>query len=770
MTIAVLITQCLQHDFVAPLRPHDQLPNRLHVGSSEALRLHGPDPAGGPLAQLMAWARQVPGEHLAVIHIRDWHDPADPAQAAHLERFGPHCLRGTPGAAFAFGEPAAGEAVIDSLGLNDFEGTGLAELLRGLAERHGGVRVGVVGVWTEAKVSFLLYDLATRLGIRQLATCSALTASASRGQHFNALEQLGRILGVEVIGSVGEFQSWLAPGTPAVLPSVVRPFGHQVLVGSGQQLDGPERDLLAWLYRDSANVELETLGGGFSGARVFRAAASDPLGQRQAPSVVKLGPSGLIAQERVAFERVEEVLGNRAPSIRGFADLAGKAGIKYSFASMGPGKVRTFKDLAAGSEPVERAVAVLDEVFGEILAPFAAAARYERLPLLDHYGFAAKWASNVRQRVEAIAGAAGREERLPLPDGTWAMHPALFYERILPALPPSPGEFHYQAVVHGDLNGANILSDGRDNVWLIDWFHAGPGHVLKDLAKLENDLLFLFTRLEDRAELVGALAITRALNAVEDLRAGLPAACPVPGHPRFERCWTLLRRLRAWAGRWCRDDRHPQQLRIALLRYAVHTLSFDEASPLQKEWALAAAALHAEAVTAALESDRLLRVDWLAGLSPGGIGLTICPGRRDRGRELAPDLLRLRQLGTTRILCLLGDEELEWAGIPGYRAAVAAAGLAFRQMPLLDQTPPAPDEALELGRWLMAGVAAGERSVVHCYGGLGRAGTIAACALVAAGAEAAAAIAGVRAVRGPRALETAAQEGCVAACARLRRG
>jgi hypothetical protein len=52
--------------------------------------------------------------------------------------------------------------------------------------------VGVVGVWTEAKVSFLLYELKTGLRIDELATCSALTASASHAQHFNARAQLGK--------------------------------------------------------------------------------------------------------------------------------------------------------------------------------------------------------------------------------------------------------------------------------------------------------------------------------------------------------------------------------------------------------------------------------------------------------------------------------------------------------------------------------------------------------------------------------------------------
>src|SRR5437870_822616 len=71
---AILITECLQNDFVAPISKHDPLPNLLHVGYEEARRLLGENPREGPVARAMAWAAEQEG--LAVIHIRDWHDGA----------------------------------------------------------------------------------------------------------------------------------------------------------------------------------------------------------------------------------------------------------------------------------------------------------------------------------------------------------------------------------------------------------------------------------------------------------------------------------------------------------------------------------------------------------------------------------------------------------------------------------------------------------------------------------------------------------------------
>jgi Ser/Thr protein kinase RdoA (MazF antagonist) len=97
-----------------------------------------------------------------------------------------------------------------------------------------------------------------------------------------------------------------------------------------------------------------------------------------------------------------------------------------------------------------------------------------------------------------------------------------FYEDFLARHRLPVGDYHYVAYVHGDLNAANILVDAHHNVWVIDFFHAGPGHVLKDLAKFENDLLYLLTPIEDASQLLEALAITRALRSVTDLRADLP--------------------------------------------------------------------------------------------------------------------------------------------------------------------------------------------------------------------------------------------------------
>ncbi len=155
---AILITQCLQTDFVQPLGRYNPLPNHLHIGYEEALRLMGENPAEGPVARTMKWAYSQPADMLKIIHIRDWHNPDDASQSEHFRQFGEHCIAGSEGAKFAFPQANSDRPVhiINSSGLSDFIGTNLEDILKSVSEKT--TRIGLMGVWTEAKITFLAYD------------------------------------------------------------------------------------------------------------------------------------------------------------------------------------------------------------------------------------------------------------------------------------------------------------------------------------------------------------------------------------------------------------------------------------------------------------------------------------------------------------------------------------------------------------------------------------------------------------------------------------
>src|SRR5207248_8496183 len=178
-------------------------------------------------------------------------------------------------------------------------------------------------------------------------------------------------------------------------------------------------------------------------------------------------------------------------------------------------------------------------------------------------------------------------------------------------LPRRPRDAFFQAWVHGDLNGQNVILDAHKNVWLIDFFHTRRAHVLLDLLKMENDLLYIWTPVADEKALRAAMSVTDLLLAVEDLAAPLPAAPDLA--PALARTWSILSMLRSYFGPLVQSDRDPLQATVGLLRYAVHTLGFDECSPWQKRWALYAACKLAALVEQDVQRSVRLRVDWLQG-------------------------------------------------------------------------------------------------------------------------------------------------------------
>ena len=162
-----------------------------------------------------------------------------------------------------------------------------------------------------------------------------------------------------------------------------------------------------------------------------------------------------------------------------------------------------------------------------------------------------------------------------------------------------------------------------------------------------------------------------------------------------------------------------------------------------------------------------LRVDFVDPAThalPGRLGVTSAPGRSVGGlyaiwdRDLATDLERLRREYDTRVLVTLLERfEMARAGIPDLLDAARRAGMKSLWLPIRDgSTPPEPEDAFPLVREILEHLAAGETVVVHCMGGLGRSGTIAACALVARGVAPGRAVEEVRVAR-PGALESSAQ-------------
>jgi protein-tyrosine phosphatase len=157
---------------------------------------------------------------------------------------------------------------------------------------------------------------------------------------------------------------------------------------------------------------------------------------------------------------------------------------------------------------------------------------------------------------------------------------------------------------------------------------------------------------------------------------------------------------------------------------------------------------------------------------PGRVGMTLAPGKWDPhpkfgpawARDLGLDLQRLREVEhVDQLVSLVEEPELRLLRIEHLTRESAARGLPLVRFPIPDGGVPAD---LVAARALVAQSAArlraGERLVYHCRGGLGRAGTMAACTLMELGLTPDAALAEVRRAR-KGAIETSVQEAFIRA-------
>lgn len=163
-----------------------------------------------------------------------------------------------------------------------------------------------------------------------------------------------------------------------------------------------------------------------------------------------------------------------------------------------------------------------------------------------------------------------------------------------------------------------------------------------------------------------------------------------------------------------------------------------------------------------------IRIDEVrAGDADGVVGITFCPGKCGPSenssyrweRDLSTDLDAIARWAPMAIVTLIEEREFTMLGVRDLGKQVRARGIEWHHLPIVDVRP--PDKRFE-NAWRSSGprlvglLLGGEKVLVHCRGGLGRAGTVAARLLVEIGVPPDEAVARVRAAR-PGAIETREQ-------------
>ena len=177
--------------------------------------------------------------------------------------------------------------------------------------------------------------------------------------------------------------------------------------------------------------------------------------------------------------------------------------------------------------------------------------------------------------------------------------------------------------------------------------------------------------------------------------------------------------------------------------------------------------------TALTSTSNPLRIaEITVGTAGGRIGITFAPGKQQpdglaaaHQRDLTADLDVIAAWNAAAVVTLVEAHELDSLGITLLGAEVRRRHMQWHHWPIQDYGVP---DAAFMAAWptrsamLRSVLACGGRVLVHCKGGLGRAGTISARLLVEGGMAPGDAIRAVRAMR-PGAVETGPQEAWVRA-------
>jgi len=440
---------------------------------------------------------------------------------------------------------------------------------------RGDTPVLVVGCHTERRVFALASYLRNVLGCADVAVSPHLVGSATQAAHFAALRHNFAGIGVRVLLDLEEAARYVGvdPASVAALgchPPDILPHETRDALAESQ------RRILEMLCLNWTRAEVRPLAGGFSGSLLLL--ANGWKGQaRTEPLVLKVDSFSQMRRELGGYHQVKDFFGKHVPTF-GYPVAAGDlVGVGMELAAM-EGRPRTLQDAfddADTDEALNRFLRRLDKSLALLSDKLYRNTR-ETTWVVPYRAFglhAEKQMTRLIDNATLILGYVG--DALPAkgrPDPTRLA-------KLLRLIAGNPdGVDSEVCLAHGDLNFANIIGDDADNLWFIDWTHCAHTPVELDFAKLENDTKFVMSKAFDASDLPRLRQLEEYLleQKIPGDANNLPERLKfVKWDLRFRRVLETTRRVRqaCFALKGAEDW---LVYRIALLRYAVHTLSFDK--------------------------------------------------------------------------------------------------------------------------------------------------------------------------------------------------
>ncbi len=443
-------------------------------------------------------------------------------------------------------------------------------------DKNHEIRFLVIGCHTEHRILGIATFLRNVLGFEKVGICSHLTGSATPEAYYSALRHNCPSADIEVFVDLTSCANFVGfdGADLEYLEAVACELGPLEVRDS---LTDHQRNIVQLLCMHWSRAQLRPLQGGFSGSALLLAQGWKGQAQTE-PMVLKIDRFAQMRREIDGYHQVKDVLGKHVPTFDYPVHLAEFVGVAMEFAAM-EGSPTTLQDTfeeAVDHESYRVFVRRLDKSLKLLVerlyrntkvqswvTPYRAMGLHadEQLEFLDmNLNCILEYADQSAVKVEGIS----KGKRLG---------------KILKLISANEDALESEVCLsHGDLNFQNIICDGADNIWFIDWTHSGYYPIELDFAKLESDVKFAMSKEFEGEDLL------RLKKLEEHLIANRmpPPPDESPDSLRFVR-WDLrfrkivdsVRRIRSA----CFSVKETEDwliYRISLLRYALHTMSFDK--------------------------------------------------------------------------------------------------------------------------------------------------------------------------------------------------
>jgi len=390
------------------------------------------------------------------------------------------------------------------------------------------------------------------------------------------------------------------------------------------------------------SIDIAPLPGGYGGSITFVAKMKleNEAQWLPEPFVIKLGVKREMKDEEKKWKRYIERRLFDAPRVMKYETSGDYAGVSYTFAGLG-GEIQNFHSFCEGRSHTE-----IEEVIQNLYGKMEAWRKgwgegikeITDINLYDEYHLLHKKRDEIIERIDKIVDrddpyhqnfyaspallVPGLKpqfcEDLPQIDEHWC-DPVYFmrtWQRRELKVP------FYKSVVHGDLHAGNILVELRHRkVWLIDFSHTGNGlsqertdealreghqidpdrgHVLRDFCRLEADIKFVLTALENKDDFTKAFLFEKELMARGldlDNLTRRPQRPEVLRDSRFEKAWECIREIRRLAKKYLCQPDNLRPYYLSLLHATLPIVYYEQCSEWQKKYALVSAGMLCDRLT-----------------------------------------------------------------------------------------------------------------------------------------------------------------------------